>query len=43
MGQPTAAFIVAEMNLTRYSPTTPMTLEFVDQVKMKVLLNIALN
>jgi hypothetical protein len=31
------AFIVAEMNLNAI-PTNPMTLEFVDQVKMKVLL-----
>ena len=31
------AFIVAEMNLTRI-PETPTTLEFVDQIKVKILL-----
>ncbi len=32
------AFIVAEMNLAR-TPETPVTLEFVDQVKVKILVN----
>ena len=31
------AFIVAEMNLARI-PETPITLEFVDRIKVKILL-----